>query len=128
MERKLCFVDSSLVPHGHGNRQSHGGARAILRCEEVSDKDDISGILDVKFPWIAVLELRMIDALLRDDLATDQENTSDLKIWHSPKHAHLAKGVLSEAVKSLHETFEQVLELVLNLALFAELLVVQEPE
>lgn len=116
------------MPHGHRDGQSHGGAFAILGGKEVSDKGEISVVFDVEFPWIAELELRMVDALLRDDLASDQENTSDLKIGDCPEHAHLAEGVLSEAVKPLHETFEQILELVLNLTLLAELLIVQEPE
>jgi len=118
----------SLVPHGDRDGPSVGSALLVLRGKEVSDESDISRVLDIKLAGVAVLELRMVDALLGNDLTAHQQNTGDFEIGLFLEHAHLAEGVLSEAIKSLHETFKQVQELILNLTFLAELLVVQEPE
>ena len=97
-------------------------------AEVCLDLGNISGIVQVHLASLHVFELRMIDELLADDLTTDEENTLDLEGWFITEHADLTEGVLSEAFKSLDETFKKVLEHVLNLTFLANLFVVEEPE
>lgn len=63
-----------------------------------------------------------------DVVATDEQYTLDLKRGLLAEHAELSKRVLLETLKSLEEAFEQILEFVAYLALFAEFVIVKEPE
>ena len=116
------------MPHGGVDGEAHGGASAVLRAEELSAELLVSLVGHVHFAGAHVLELRVVNALLRNDLASDEEDTSDLEGWLSAEHADLTEGVLAEVVKTLKETFEEVSKLILDGTLVANLLVVEEPE
>ena len=116
------------MPHGGVDGEAHGGASAVLRAEELSAELLVSLVGHVHFAGAHVLELRVVNALLRNDLATDEEDTSNLEGWLSAEHADLTEGVLAEVVKTLKETFEEVSKLILDGTLVANLLVVEEPE
>ena len=116
------------MPHGGVDGEAHGGASAVLGAEELSAELLVSLVGHVHLAGAHVLELRVVNALLRNDLATDEEDTSDLEGWLSAEHADLTEGVLAEVVKTLKETFEEVSKLILDGTLVANLLVVEEPE
>ena len=116
------------MPHGGVDGEAHGGASAVLGAEELSAELLVSLVGHVHFAGAHVLELRVVNALLRNDLATDEEDTSNLEGWLSAEHADLTEGVLAEVVKTLKETFEEVSKLILDGTLVANLLVVEEPE
>ena len=99
-----------------------------LGREELTKQSFVVGVFEAHLAGLHVLPLRVIDALLGDDLATDKQHTLDLEIRLFVEHANLTEGELSEGFKSLEETFEQVLELVANLTFLTELVVVEEPE
>jgi len=124
----MLFRVSSLVPTGGSDGVSHGSTSHVLGREEVSGKVLIGLNLHVELAWLHVLELRMVVALLRDDLTTDEQDTGNLEVGLLTKHAHLTEGVLAEVIETLKEAFKKVHELVLNLTLLAELLVVKKPE
>ena len=124
----MLFRVGSLVPHGDSDGVSHGSASHVLGGEEVSGKVLIGLNLHVELAWLHVLELRMVVALLRDDLTTDKQDTGNFEVGLLTKHAHLTESVLAEVIETLKEALKKVHELVLNLTLLAELLVVQEPE
>ena len=124
----MLFPVGSLVPHGDSDWESHGSASHVLGGEEVSGKVLIGLNLHVELAWLHVLELRMVVALLRDDLTTDEQDTGNFEVGLLTKHAHLTEGVLAEVIKTLKEALKKVHELILNLTLLTELLVVQEPE
>ena len=63
-----------------------------------------------------------------DVVAADEQYALDLKRRLLAEHAELSKRVLLETLKSLEEAFEQILEFVAYLALFAEFVIVKEPE
>ena len=116
------------MPHGGVDGEAHGGASAVLGAEELSAELLVSLVGHVHFAGAHVLELRVVNALLRNDLASDEEDTSDLEGWLSAEHADLTEGMLAEVVKTLKETFEEVSKLILDGTLVANLLVVEEPE
>ncbi len=116
------------MPHGENDGEVHASALFVLGGEEFLDQLFVLGILGVQLARSAVLELRMVNALLGDNSASDEENTGDFEVGDGSEHAHLTEGVLSEAIETLHETFEQVSEDVVNLTFVAVLLVMEEPE
>jgi len=116
------------VPHRDLDGESAQSSRTVLRREGLLDDGLVGFVFDVHLAGSHVLELRVVNALLRDDLATNQQHTHDLKSGDFTHHAHLAESVLPEVIQSLHEAFEQVLELVLDSALLANFLVVEVPE
>ena len=99
-----------------------------LGREELTKQSFVVGVVEAHLAGLHVLPLRVIDALLGDDLATDKQHALDLEIGLFVEHANLTEGELSEGFKPLEETFEEVLELVSNLAFLAELVIVEEPE
>ena len=99
-----------------------------LGREELTKQSFVVGVVEAHLAGLHVLPLRVIDALLGDDLATDKQHTLDLEVGLFVEHANLTEGELSEGFKPLEETFEEVLELVSNLAFLAELVIVEEPE
>ena len=100
----------------------------LLGGEVLLDELDVGGVLVVDLAGLDVLELRVVVPLLRDLKTTGEKNTLDLKVGLVAEHANLTEGDLSAALESLHETLDQVLELVSNSSLSTELLVVDEPE
>ena len=124
MECLLC----SLVPHG--DLHFHAVALLIVdRGEELLDLFLVASVLDVQLAGLHVLHLWVVLELLHVDVAaTDEKHTLDLEAGLLAEHGELAEGVLLEALQSLDEAFEQVLELVANLAFLTELVVVEEPE
>ena len=116
------------MPAGGVDRHAIDGTLAIGRGEGLSDELDIGGVAEIHLAGTHVLELGMVVALLRNDLTTDEEDTIDLKVGLSTEHADLSESVLSEVIKSLHETLKQVSELVLDLTLVSVSLVVEPPE
>ena len=99
-----------------------------LGREELTKQSFVVGVFEAHLAGLHVLPLRVIDALLGDDLATDKQHTLDLEVGLFVEHANLTEGELSEGFKPLEETFEEVLELVCNLALLTEFVIVEEPE
>ena len=99
-----------------------------LGREELTKQSFVVGVGEAHLAGLHVLPLRVIDALLGDDLATDKQHTLDLEVGLFAEHANLTEGELSEGFKSLEETFEQVLELVCDLSFLTELVVVEPPE
>ena len=99
-----------------------------LGREELTKQSFVVGVFEAHLAGLHVLPLRVIDALLGDDLATDKQHTLDLEIRLFVEHANLTEGELSEGFKPLEETFEEVLELVSDLTFLAELVIVEEPE
>ena len=116
------------MPHGDLDGEAHSGASVVLGGEEVSGEVVVGLVLHVQLAGAHILELRVVDALLRNDLATDEEDTSDLEVGHLTEHAHLTEGVLTEAIETLHEALKKVGEDVVDLSLLADLLVVEMPE
>ena len=117
----------SLVPGGDLDGHTLAGA-ASRGSEEVSSNGNVLLLGHVELAWLHVLELRVVNALLWDDLSTDEEHAHDLEIGHLVEHAELAESVLSEVIETLEETFKKVLELIVDGTFLAELLVVEEPE
>ena len=99
-----------------------------LGREELTKQSFVVGVGEAHLAGLHVLPLRVIEALLGDDLATDKQHALDLKIGLFVEHANLTEGELSEGFEPLEETFEEVLELVSNLALLSEFVIVEEPE
>ncbi len=116
------------MPHGEDDGEVHASANFILGGEELLDQLLVLSVLGVHFARSAVLELGMVNALLGDNSASDEEDASNFEVGDRSEHAHLTEGVLSEAIETLHETFEQVSENVVDLAFVAVLLVMEEPE
>ena len=99
-----------------------------LGREELTKQSFVVGVGEAHLAGLHVLPLRVIDALLGYDLATDKQHALDLEARLFVEHANLTEGELSEGLKSLEETFEEVLELVSNLTFLTELVIVEEPE
>ena len=88
----------------------------------------VSLAVPVHLAGLHVLKLGVIDQLLGDTLASDKHDTHKLKVWLVSEHKELAKRVLSEVFESLNEALKKILEHIANLTLFANLLIVEEPE
>ena len=127
LKQSKSVDELSLVPGGDLDGHALAGA-ASRGGEEVSSDGNVLLLGHVELAWLHVLELRVVNALLWDDLSTDEEHAHDLEIGHLVEHAELAESVLSEVIETLEETFEKVLELVVDGTFLAELLVVEEPE
>ena len=63
-----------------------------------------------------------------DVVAADEQYALDIKRGLLAEHAELSKRILLETLKSLEEPFEQILEFVAYLALFADFVIMKEPE
>lgn len=101
----------------------------VFGAEVLFNLVQVTSIAEVQLAGLHVLELWVVLELLNiNRVATDEKYTLDLKVWLFAEHAEFTEGVLLEALKSLNETFEQVLELVGNPAFLTDLLVVEEPE
>ena len=100
----------------------------ILGREELAEQLVVLGVIEAHFAGLHVLPLRVVEALLGHDLATDEQHALNLEIGLLAEHANLTEGELSEGFEPLQETFEEVLELVSDLALLTELVIVEEPE
>jgi len=117
------------VPHRELDLHAVDGLFLLsLGREELTKQSFVVGVGEAHLAGLHVLPLRVIDALLGDDLATDKQHTLDLEVGLFAEHANLTEGELSEGFKSLEETFEQVLELVCDLSFLTELVVVEPPE
>ena len=119
----------SLVPHRELDFHAVDELFLLsLGREELTKQSFVVGVVKAHLAGLHVLPLRVVDALLGDDLATDQQHALDLEIGLLVEHANLTEGELSEGFQPLEETFEEVLELVSNLAFLTEFVIVKEPE
>ena len=114
------------MPHGHLAELAVDHT-LLLGAHVLSDEGHVGVVGPVQLAGLHVFPLGMIDELLGDAFATHKKDTLDLKIGLVLGHADSTEGVLSEAIKSLDETFKHVLEHVHNLAFSADLVVVYEP-
>ena len=114
------------MPHGHLAELAVDHT-LLLGAHVLSDEGHVGVVGPVQLAGLHVFPLGMIDELLGDAFATHEKDTLDLKIGLVLGHADSTEGVLSEAIKSLDETFKHVLEHVHNLAFSADLVVVHEP-
>ena len=119
---------SSLVPLDHLDLGTIG-LSLLLGSKVFLDLLQVASVVEVHLAGLHVLELWVVLKLLNiDGVTTDEKYTLDLKVWLFAEHAEFSERVLLETLKSLHETLEQVLELVGNPTLLTDLLVVEEPE
>ena len=115
------------MPHGHLDLLA-SAVLSLFGAEELSHDGLVGDAGPVHGAGLHVLPLGMVDELLGHDVAAGEQDTLDLEVGLLTGHADAAEGVLAVAVKSLDETFEQVLELVGDLTLIAELVVVDVVE
>ena len=118
----------SLLPHSNLDGETVNNCAGIFCSHKLSNDRQVSLAIPVHLAGSHVLELRVIDQLLRDTLASNKHDTHKLEVWLVSEHEELAERVLSEVLESLDETFKEVLEHVANLTLFAHLLIVEEPK
>jgi len=118
----------SLLPHSDLDRETVNNCADIFCSHKLSNDRQVSLAVPVHLAGSHVLELGVIDQLLRDTLASNKHDTHKLEVWLVSEHEELAERVLSEVFESLDETFKEVLEHVANLTLFAHLLIVKEPK
>ena len=117
------------MPHGDLYLLALTDTSLSLGVEVFLDQSSVLGIILVHLAGLHVFHLGMVDKLLDFDVVTtDEEDTLDVEIRLLTNHAESSERVLLEALKSLYEPFEQVLELVANLTLVSILVVVEEPE
>jgi len=117
------------VPHGAQDGKVHDGScSVILGRHELSGEIGIGSVLHVHLTGAHVLELGVVNALLRDDRTADEKDTGHLHGGLGTEKAKLTESVLAEVIETLQEALEEVNELVLNGTFVADLLVVKEPE
>lgn len=95
----------------------------LLAAPELTDERDIFGLSRVKLAVAVVLELRVIDGLLRNFGAAEEPDTFNLKTGLCAKHCMTRKCVLAEGIESLYEAVGQVDSLKEYCALAAELFI-----
>lgn len=117
------------MPHGAQDGKVHDGScSVILGRHELSGEIGIGSVLHVHLTGAHVLELGVVNALLRDDRTADEKDTGHLHGGLGTEKAKLTESVLAEVIETLQEALEEVNELVLNGTFVADLLVVKEPE
>lgn len=99
----------------------------MLSAEEFGNGLLVIFIGDIELFLGPVLELRMVDHLVGDTLASEEEDSHHLKIGLLTKDSDLGEAVVSEfVIHSLEETVHEVGELIEDLAFTIVLLVVAE--
>ena len=118
----------SLLPHGENDGEAVNNLAGNLGGHVFSHEALVNQAVPVHLAGLHELELGVVDEFLRDDLASDHEDTLDLKAGLSSEHANFTERVLAEALESLDETLKEVLELVFDLTLSSDLVVMEVPE
>lgn len=85
---------------------------ANLGAEELLDELLVGFVVEGEFSLVIVLELRVIDHLLRNALASEEPDGLDVKVGDLSNDGHHGEGVASERVDSLEETVHEVAGLI----------------
>lgn len=100
---KLDFLDGSALD-----------GFSVFVAEEVADELSVFFVVNAEFSLVVVFELRVVNHLLRDTLASEKEDSFDVEIGFLTSDGKRCEDVLSEVVHSLEETVHQVGGLVEN--------------
>jgi len=100
----------------------------VLSTPESTDKVFILFDSQVQLASLVVLELRVVDGLLRNASAAPQPDTFDLEVGLVAEDQVPGEAVLAEVVEALQEPIAEVVCDVELLALALVLVVVEEPQ
>jgi len=125
--REIGKVSCSLEHLALLDRKTVGGGLLSDSAPEVADELAVSLVADVELASLVVLELGVVNHLLRDALSAEEPDTLNLEVGLLAKDSGVREGIGSElVVHALEEAVHEVGGLVKQLTLALILLVVHE--
>ena len=117
------------MPVDGKNGHAHNGVLVVLGAPEVTEELFILLVVeDVHLASLVVLELGVVEGLLRDAKTTPEPDAHNLLLLLSSEDEVASERPLSDLVTSLEVTLAQVFSLVEDFAFISVHLVVHEPD